>query len=100
MFMKHVMVFFILLAILGYFYADHIFFWQGDFMQRMQYDIAAYDAYERVIKYYPSSKFAKEAREKMATLRGRGGDLHKSLQKKEAVLKKEQEKREKTESFR
>jgi outer membrane protein assembly factor BamD (BamD/ComL family) len=100
MFMKHVMVFFIFLAILGYFYADHIFFWQGDFMVRMQYDIAAYDAYERVVKYYPNSKFARQARENMTKLRGKSGDLSKSLQKKEVELKKEQEKREKTESFR
>ncbi len=98
--MKHVMVFFILLGILGYIFADHIFFWQGDFMVRMQYDMAAYDAYERVVKYYPSSKFASQARENMAKLRAKSGDLSRTLQRKEVDLKKEQEIREKKESFR
>lgn len=100
MFMKHVMVFFILLGIIGYFFADHIFYWQGDFMVRMQYDTAAYEAYERIVKYYPESKFVEDSRKKMAILRAKGGDLNKALSRKEQELKKEQEARQKTESFR
>ena len=69
-------------------------------MMKNQYPIPAYEAFERLIKYYPKSKFAKEARMHMERLRARDGDLNKLLEKNEAEFSKTQAQREKTESFR
>jgi hypothetical protein len=99
MFFKHLLIIFIVLGILGYFFGDHIFYFQGNLMMRWQYPLPAYEAYERIIHYYPDSKFAKEARTLMDSLRERSGDLEKYLEQKEKKIRKIQEEREKKQSF-
>ena len=69
-------------------------------MLYQQYTIPAYEAFERIVKYYPKSKYVKEAREQMAKLRASSGELEKELEKREAEFRKTQKSREKTESFR
>ena len=100
MFFKQICIVFIILGILGYMFGDYIFYEQGHYMIRHQYPIPAYEAFERLVKYYPNSKFAKEARMQMDKLRSRNGELNKILEKNEAEFTKIQKEREKTESFR
>ena len=100
MFFKQVCILFLVLAILGYIYGDFVFYKQAQFMMSQQYPIPAYEAYERIIKYYPNSKYCKEARMQMEKLRTQSDELNKMLTKNEAEYKKLQKEREKTESFR
>ena len=100
MFFKQVIILFIILGILGYCFGDYVFYEQGHYMMKNQYPIPAYEAFERLIKYYPKSKFVKEARMHMEKLRARDGDLNRLLEKNEAEFTKTQKEREKTESFR
>ena len=100
MFFKQILILFIVLGIMGYMFGDYIFYEQGHYMMKHQYPIPAYEAFERLIKYYPKSKFAKEARTHMENLRARNGDLNRLLEKNEAEFTKTQKEREKTESFR
>ena len=100
MFFKHVCILFIVLGILGYVFGDYIFYKQAQFMMYNQYPIPAYEAYERLVKYYPKSKYAKEARIEMGKLRSSSGELNKLLEKNEAEFSKTQKAKKKTESFR
>jgi outer membrane protein assembly factor BamD (BamD/ComL family) len=100
MFFKQVVILFIVLGVLGYAFGDYIFYEQGHYMMKNQYPIPAYEAFERLVKYYPKSKFAKEARANMEKLRNANGDLNKLLEKNEAEFTKTQKEREKIESFR
>ena len=100
MFFKQIVILFIVLGIMGYMFGDYIFYEQGHYMMKQQYPIPAYEAFERLVKYYPKSKFAKEARANMEALRKKDGDLNKLLEKNEADFSKRQKEREKTESFR
>ena len=88
------------MGILGYIYGDYIFYQQAHYMMNNQYPIPAYEAFERLVKYYPKSKYAKEARMQMDKLRSSSSDLNKLLEKNEAEYTKTQKEREKTESFR
>ncbi len=88
-----------ILGVLGYFFGDHVFFFQGNLMMRWQYPLPAYEAYERIIQYYPDSRYAGDARKLMKALRERSGDLNKILEKKEKEIKKIQDDREKKQSF-
>lgn len=99
MFFKQILIGFIILGIFGYFFGDHIFYFQGNLMMRWQYPMPAYEAYERIVHYYPDSQYAKEARKLMLALRERSGDLNKYLEKKEKSIKKIQEDRQKKQSF-
>ncbi|MFZ5951744.1 MAG: hypothetical protein ACOYXC_13620 [Candidatus Rifleibacteriota bacterium] len=99
MFFKHIMIGFVILGILGYFFGDHLFYFQGNLMMRWQYPMPAYEAYERIIQYYPDSVYAKDARKLMKALRESSGDLNKFLEKKEKDIKKIQDEREKKQSF-
>ncbi len=100
MFFKQLCIGILVLAILGYIYGDYIFYKQAHFMLDQQYPIPAYEAFERIIKYYPKSKYVKEARMQMEKLRKSSGDLDKMLSKNEAEMTKIQKQKEKTESFR
>lgn len=100
MFFKQICIVFVLLGIWGFFYGDYIFYKQAHYMLYQQYTIPAYEAFERIVKYYPKSKYVKEAREQMAKLRASSGELEKELEKREAEFRKTQKSREKTESFR
>ena len=99
MFFKQILVGFIILGILGYFFGDHVFWFQGNLMMRWQYPLPAYEAYERIIQYYPDSYYAKDARKLMKALRERSSDLNKILNKKEQEIKRIQEERAKKQSF-
>ena len=100
MFFKQICIVFIILGILGYIYGDYIFYKQAEFMLAQQYPIPAYEAYERIIKYYPKSKYAKIAKEQMAKLRTKNSDLDNVMNKNEKELAKKQKQQEKVESFR
>jgi outer membrane protein assembly factor BamD (BamD/ComL family) len=93
------MIIFIVIGILGYLFGDYIFYFQGNLMMRWQYPMPAYEAYERIVQYYPDSKYIKEARKLMKSLRERSGDLNKYLEQKEKKIKKIQEERQKKQSF-
>mgnify|MGYP003399604467 CR=1 FL=1 len=100
MFFKQVVILFVVLGILGYAFGDYVFYEQGKYMMNNQYPIPAYEAFERLVKYYPKSRFVKEARANMEKLRKSSGDLNKMLEKNEAEYSKTQKEREKIESFR
>jgi outer membrane protein assembly factor BamD (BamD/ComL family) len=100
MFFKQICIVFVVLGILGYIFGDHVFLMQAHFMLNQQYPIPAYEAYERLIKYYPNSKYVKEARSEMDRLRKATPELDQMLSKNEANYQKQQKAREKTESFR
>ena len=100
MFFKQLCIVFVVLGILGYIFGDYVFLQQAHFMLNQQYPIPAYEAYERLIKYYPNSKYVKEAREQMDKLRKNNSELNQILTKNEANYQKQQKAREKTESFR
>lgn len=99
MFFKHILVGFMILGIFGYFFGDHVFWFQGNLMMRWQYPLPAYEAYERIIQYYPDSNYAKDARKLMKALRESSSDLNKILEKKEKNIKRIQEERAKKQSF-
>ena len=100
MFFKQICIAFLVLAILGYIYGDYIFYKQAHFMLAQQYPIPAYEAFERIVKYYPKSKYVKEARQQMDILRSHNEELNKMLSKNESDYMKTQKQREKVESFR
>ncbi len=99
MFFKQVMIGFIILGICGYLFGDHLFWFQGNLMMRWQYPLPAYEAYERIVHYYPDSQFVVPARKLMEQLRKRSGDLDKYLGQKEKEIKKIQAERERKQSF-
>ncbi len=99
MFFKQLVIGFMILGILGYVFGDHVFYYQANLMMRWQYSMPAYEAYERIVRYYPDSKYAKEARLMMTALRERSSDLNKYLEKKEKEIKKIQDDRQKKQSF-
>lgn len=100
MFFKQICIVTVILCILGYIFGDYVFYRQAQYMQSMQYTIPAYEAYERILKYYPQSKYAKEARQQMDLLRSKSRDLSQQLEKNEKEYSKIQKERAKTESFR
>ncbi len=100
MFFKQICILFLVLAIFGYIYGDYIFYKQAHFMLSQQYPIPAYEAFERIVKYYPKSKYVKEAKQQMDFLRAHNEELNKMLSKNESDYMKTQKQREKVESFR
>ena len=99
MFFKHIVIGFIILGIFGYLFGDHVFYFQGNLMMRWQYPLPAYEAYERIVRYYPDSKYSAEAKLMMKSLRERSRDLNRYIEHKEKDLKKIQEERQKKQSF-
>lgn len=99
MFFKQILIGFMILGVLGYLFGDHVFWFQGNLMMGWQYPMPAYEAYERIVHYYPDSQFVKPAKKLMKSLRSRSGDLGKYLDKKEEALKKIQDDRQKKQSF-
>jgi outer membrane protein assembly factor BamD (BamD/ComL family) len=99
MFFKQILIGFMILGVLGYLFGDHVFYYQGNLMMRWQYPMPAYEAYERIIRYYPDSKYIKEARLMMKSLRERSADLNKYLEMKEKEIKKIQAERQQKQSF-
>lgn len=99
MFFKHIVIGFIILGVLGYMFGDHVFYFQGNLMMRWQYPLPAYEAYERIVRYYPESQYVGEAKTLMKALKKRSGDLNRYINKKEDELKKIQGERQKKQSF-
>lgn len=100
MFFKQVCIVIVVICIFGYIFGDWVLIQQAHYMVEHQYTIPAYEAYEKVVKYYPSSKYVKEAKAEMEKLRETSGDLQVQLKKSEAEYRKVQQEREKKESFR
>ncbi|MBF0543517.1 MAG: hypothetical protein HQM08_03745 [Candidatus Riflebacteria bacterium] len=100
MFFKHILIGFIILGIFGYFYGDRVFKFQAEMMINWQYDFPAYEAYERIIQYYPSSPFREEALKMMEVLTKRNGDLKRYLDMRDKDVKATAKKRAQAETFR
>ncbi|PKL42844.1 MAG: hypothetical protein CVV41_12505 [Candidatus Riflebacteria bacterium HGW-Riflebacteria-1] len=99
MFFKHIVIGFMIIGVLGYMFGDHVFYFQANLMVRWQYPLPAYEAYERIIRYYPQSQFTGEAKIMMKALRERSRDLNRYIEQKETELKKIQDDRQKKQSF-
>jgi outer membrane protein assembly factor BamD (BamD/ComL family) len=99
MFFKHIVIGFMIIGVLGYMFGDHVFYFQANLMVRWQYPLPAYEAYERIIRYYPQSQFIGEAKIMMKALRERSRDLNRYIEQKETELKKIQDDRQKKQSF-
>ena len=99
MFFRYILIGFILLGIFGFFYGDRIFLFQAELMIGWQYDLPAYEAYERIIQYYPSSPFRGEAQKMMEVLIKRNADLRRYLEQRDKGSKKEAQKRAQAEAF-
>ncbi|MBF0499428.1 MAG: hypothetical protein HQM09_04810 [Candidatus Riflebacteria bacterium] len=99
MFFRYIMVAFIILGIMGFLYGDRIFKFQADLMIGWMYDFPAYEAYERIIQYYPSSPYKQEALKMMEILTKRNADLRNYLNKRDSGSKKVMENRAKQDTF-
>ncbi|HOT26857.1 MAG TPA: hypothetical protein PLU72_01635 [Candidatus Ozemobacteraceae bacterium] len=100
MFFKHIFVILVILGILGYVYGDRVFYFQANLMISWQYDFPAYEAFERIVRYYPNSKHRQEAYKMMDILVKRNGDLRTYLNKRDEEVRKLEKKRAVQESFR
>jgi hypothetical protein len=100
MFFKHILIGFIILGIVGFMYGDRVFYFQAHFMMNMQYDFPAYEAYERIVRYYPKSPHRMEALKMMDNLMKRNGDLKRYIEGKDTEIKKLEKERSKREDFR
>lgn len=100
MFFRQILVLFIILGILGYMYGDRIFYFQAHFMMNIQYDFPAYEAYERIVRYYPQSPHRMEALKMMDILKNRNWELKSYIETKDKDIKKLEKERAKKEEFR
>ncbi len=100
MFFRHILVAFVILGVLGYFYGDHIFRFQAHFMMNIMYDFPAYDAYEKIIRYYPNSPYRIEAQKMMEALTARNWELRAYVEKRTKEISKIEKERAKKEKFR
>ncbi|RCK81578.1 MAG: hypothetical protein OZSIB_0712 [Candidatus Ozemobacter sibiricus] len=100
MFFKQILVLFIVLGVLGFIYGDRLFYFQANIMINWQYDFPAYEAYERIVHYYPKSPYRQEALKMMEILVKRNGDLRRYLDKRDSGLKKLEKERAKQMEFR
>lgn len=99
MFFKHILVAFIILGVLGFLYGDRVFYFQARLMINWQYDFPAYEAFERIVQYYPKSPYRDEAYKMMDILQKRNHDLRKYLESRDFKLKKLQEERSRKEAY-
>ncbi|NLI75350.1 MAG: hypothetical protein GX442_02765 [Candidatus Riflebacteria bacterium] len=100
MFFKQILVLFVILGVLGFIYGDRLFMFQANLMISWQYDFPAYEAYERIVHYYPNSPHRQEALKMMEILVKRNGDLRRYLDKRDSGLKKSEKERAKQMEFR
>lgn len=100
MFFRQILVIFILLGILGYIFGDYILYFQAIFMLKIDYEIPAYEAFEKIILYYPNSKYRKEALQKMEQLAKRNPQIQRILEKRKTQTKEVEAKRSKIIDFR
>lgn len=99
MWLKNIVIAMIVLCLIGYLNRDRIFFMTGEYHERNQFYIAAYQAYKKIPQYCPGSPLTKKAREKMIEL-SKMSDVKTFVEKNEKDVKIIQEKREKLDSFR
>ncbi len=99
MFFKHILIGFIILGILGFLYGDHVLHFQANLMIGWMYDFPAYEAYERIVRYYPNSPFKAEAKKMMDILIKRNRDLAKYLETRDKETRALEKKRSQNESF-
>ncbi len=100
MFFKQILILFIILGIVGFVYGDRLFYFQANLMINWQYDFPAYEAFERIVRYYPNSKHRAEAYKMMDILIKRNGDLRNYLNKRDSEIRKLEKQRSTQESFR
>lgn len=100
MFFRQLLVVFIVLGILGFIYGDRVFYFQAHFMMNISYDFPAYEAYEKILRYYPGSPYRKEALKMMEVLVKRNYDLRSYVEKKDKEIKQLEADRAKKEKFR
>jgi len=100
MFFKHILVAFIIMGILGFLYGDRVFLFQAQLMEGWMYDFPAYEAYERIVHYYPNSPFRQEAYKRMEQLIKRNRDLQRYLETRDKSVRQLEKDRAKQESFR
>lgn len=100
MFFKQILVLFIILGLVGFIYGDRLFLFQANLMISWMYDFPAYEAYERIVHYYPNSPHRSEALKMMDILYKRNYDLRNYLKKRDSGLSKNEEKRAKQMEFR
>ncbi|HEY9069002.1 MAG TPA: hypothetical protein VIV61_02035 [Candidatus Ozemobacteraceae bacterium] len=100
MFFKQILIIFLILGLLGYVYGDRLFYFQANLMINWQYDFPAYEAFERIVRYYPGSKYRAEAYKMMDILIKRNGDLRNYLNQRDSEIRKLEKQRAKQESFR
>ena len=93
MFFKHILIGFIILGIIGFIYGDRIFYYQANLMIGWQYDLPAYEAYERIVHYYPKSPHREEAVKMMERIEARNGDVRAYLAKRDSGLRERQKER-------
>jgi len=100
MFFKQILVAFLVLGIVGFLYGDRVFRFQANLMIVWMYDFPAYEAYERIVHYYPNSPYRTEALKMMEILTKRNRDLRLYLEKRDSGLRKSEKERSKQMEFR
>ncbi|OIP32245.1 hypothetical protein AUK22_00190 [bacterium CG2_30_54_10] len=100
MFFKQILVAFLVLGIVGFLYGDRVFRFQANLMIGWMYDFPAYEAYERIVHYYPNSPYRTEALKMMEILTKRNRDLRLYLEKRDSGLRKSEKERSKQMEFR
>ena len=100
MFFKQILVAFLVLGIVGFLYGDRVFRFQANLMIGWMYDFPAYEAYERIVHYYPNSPYRTEALKMMEILTKRNRDLRLYLEKRDSGLRKSEKERSKQIEFR
>jgi len=100
MFVKQILVAFLVLGIVGFLYGDRVFRFQANLMIGWMYDFPAYEAYERIVHYYPNSPYRTEALKMMEILTKRNRDLRLYLEKRDSGLRKSEKERSKQMEFR
>jgi hypothetical protein len=100
MFFKHILILFIILGILGFMYGDKIFYFQAHFMMNISYDFPAYEAYEKIVRYYPGSPHRAEALKMMDVLKARNYELRSYIADKDKEIRKIEKDRAAKEEYR
>ncbi|NLM17243.1 MAG: hypothetical protein GX221_05955 [Candidatus Riflebacteria bacterium] len=72
---------FAIVAILGFVYADRVFYFQAGMMRRFGYVIAEYEALERLVRYFPESPLSYKALNRMENLMATSGDVRAFVEK-------------------
>ncbi len=99
MFFRYLMIGSIILSLLGVFYGDHLFKFQADLMMGWMYAVPAYEAYERIVMYYPKSQFREEAEKMMKTLYEKNTDVKLYIDQRDKGARKAEKTRQEKERY-